>query len=183
MRKDEKRALRCMATMFSLFVFCASSAVHADTLPADPWATSDQTVHITVQQVGPVIYGSQPYQPTYEGGEDNIWNTQMPEFTGEMTQWTTGGKFNAPEVNMHNLFSMTYHLRNMGYDIPDSLIEKMKAAPAGAQERIASALNDIQKSDDPASKMARFFQGHFESETGLSVENLIDNSFNLMTSK
>lgn len=195
-------------------VLLAAPAAYAQALPSDPWAAQEQQVQqqqyqqpvqqqsasptiadiqtgattatvVQVQQVGPVIYGSQPYQPTYEGGDSNIWNTKMPEFTGEMTTWGDdyGQRVRAPEVNMHNILSITQHLRNMGYQIPDSFEAKVKAAPEGVRKRINKALVDLKRNDDPFSKSAQFVKMHFENETGMTFENLIGNSLDLISAK
>lgn len=169
-------------------IFVAFDA-SAQTLPMDPWAVQ-QTPNsglapVQVQQVGPVVYGSQPYQPTYEGGDSNIWNTRMPEFTGEMTTWGTdyGQRATAPEVNMHNILSITRHLRAMGYEIPDTFESKVKAAPDGVRKRINKALNDLSRANDPFSKSAQFVRYHFENETGMTFDNLIGNSLDLISAK
>lgn len=161
----------------------------ADTLPADPWADNPVTTGasnaqvVRVQQVGPVVYGSQPYQPTYEGGSSNIWNTKMPEFTGEMTTWGDGGKVNAPEVNIHNMISITQHLRRMGYNIPTEFENKIKNAPNAVRERIWKAMGDMASANDPLSRSAQFAKKTIENETGMTFDNVIGNSLDLLGSK
>ena len=195
-----KTTSRLMMVSFFAAVLSVSSA-RAETLPEDPWAVPEehetdpvisrvqtgeaQTNVMRVQQVGPVVYGSQPYQPTYEGGDSNIWNTKMPEFTGEMTTWgdSPNAKYNAPEVNIHNMISITQHLRNMGYKIPTSFEDKIKSAPESQRKRIMKAMKDLQRQTDPFSNGARFVLKQFEKETGLSYENLVGNSLNLMSAK
>jgi len=196
MKKTSSRMTWCLKTLTSLAVILAASYVQADPLPTDPWAAQQQEISpveppapqpsvIQVQQVGPIIYGSQPYQPTYEGGSDNIWNTKMPEFTGEMTTWgdSPNAKYNAPEVNMHNILAITQHLRNMGYNIPTSFEERVKRAPSAVRSRIFKAMKDLRRQDDPFSAGARFALKQFEKETGLSYENLLGNSLNLLSAK
>ena len=159
-----------------------TSSARADALPSDPWAATNV---VQVQQVGPVIYGSQPYQPTYEGGDSNVWNTRMPEFTGEMTTWgdSPNAKYNAPEVNMHNLLSITGHLRRMGYKIPTSFEERFKAAAAAVRVRIMDSLRQVQAAKDPFSRSTVFLLKKAEAETGLSFTNLVGNSLDLMSAK
>lgn len=167
------------------FVLLCGS-VQAEDLSADPWAQPNPTENVVkVQQVGPVIYGAQPYQPTYEGGSSNVWNTKMPEFTGEMTTWGDdhGQKVNAPEVNMHNILSITEHLRRMGYKIPTSFEEKVKAAPEAVRDRIKKAMSDMAAADDPFSKSAQFARETIEKETGMTFDNVIGNSLDLLTAK
>lgn len=167
------------------FVLLCSS-VQAEDLSADPWTQPNPTENVVkVQQVGPVIYGAQPYQPTYEGGASNVWNTKMPEFTGEMTTWNDGQgqKVNAPEVNMHNILSITEHLRRMGYKIPTSFEEKVKAAPEAVRVRIKQAMSDMASASDPFSKSAQFARKTLEQETGMTFENVIGNSLDLLSSK
>lgn len=176
-----------LATAVSLAVVSLVFEARADSLPTDPWAQQQQTQvsAVPVQQVGPVIYGSQPYQPTYEGGSKNIWNTKMPEFTGEMTTWgdSPNAKYNAPEVNIHNMISITKHLRKMGYKIPDSFESKITKAPAAVRKRIFQAMSELEHNQDPASQVFRAALKQFENETGLSYENLIGNTLNLLSSK
>ncbi|MBR1776956.1 MAG: hypothetical protein IJ752_00010 [Alphaproteobacteria bacterium] len=201
MKKTHSQTAWRLTTAVSLAVILTASYAQADTLPTDPWAVATQTqapaaetqvqtgttqaTVVQVQQVGPVVYGSQPYQPTYAGGSDNIWNTKMPEFTGEMTTWgdSANAKYNAPEVNTHNILSITQHLRNMGYKIPDSFENKVKNAPAATKRRILNAMKEMASANDPFSKGTRFALKAFEKETGLSYENLVGNSLNLISSK
>ena len=195
-----KTTSRLVAVSCFAVVLAASSA-WAETLPADPWAVAAEQQEapvvssvqtgaaqanvVHVQQVGPVVYGSQPYQPTYEGGANNVWNTKMPEFTGEMTTWgdSPNAKYNAPEVNTHNMLAILQHLRNMGYKIPTTAEDRIKSAPAAVRNRIFKAMKDLDRQKDPFSKGARFALKQFEDETGLSYENLIGNSLNLMSAK
>ncbi len=209
MEKTQDKMTGCLAAMVSLAVVLTTFNAGAQGLPADPWAAAEQqaqaqsvqnsaspmvgnvqtgatgTTVVQVQQVGPVVYGSQPYQPTYEGGSDNIWNTKMPEFTGEMTTWGTdyGQRATAPEVNMHNILSITQHLRNMGYKIPSTFEDRVKAAPGAVRDRIYKAMRDLERQDDPFSKGAKLVLDQFEVETGLSYDNLIGNSLDLLSAK
>ena len=194
MKKTYSEMKSCLFAAVSLAVLFAASYAYADSLPTDPWAAAEaqqtstapvQTGAIPVQQVGPVIYGSQPYQPTYEGGKNNVWNTKMPEFTGEMTTWgdSPNEKYNAPEVNIHNMISITQHLRNMGYKIPTSFENKIKNAPKNVQNRIFKAMGTMAGSRDPFSKGVQGALKTFEKETGLSAENLLGNSLNLLSAK
>lgn len=176
-----------------------TTQANAQALPSDPWAaasTAQQPVYqqpvyyqqqqpLQVQQVGPVVYGSQPYQPTYEGGSDNIWNTKMPEFTGEMTTWGKdyGQRATAPEVNMHNMLSITGHLRRMGYKIPTSFESKIKAAPEAVRDRVMKAMRDMERAKDPFSRSAQFARETIEKETGMTFENVIGNSLDLLSAK
>ena len=200
MKRTQDKMTYCRAAVVSLAVVLTASLAHAQALPTDPWAAQQQpsssavsnvqtgatgTTVVHVQQVGPVVYGSQPYQPTYEGGSDNIWNTKMPEFTGEMTTWGTdyGQRATAPEVNIHTILSITQHLRNMGYEIPDTFEKRVKAAPEAVRKRIFKAMRDLKRQDDPFSQGARLMLDQFEDQTGLSYENLIGNSLNLLSAK
>ena len=202
MKKTDSKMTRNLTAAIALAVAFTVSSVQAEALPTDPWAATASQVSsgsvenqvqtgasqanvVQVQQVGPVIYGSQPYQPTYEGGSNNIWNTKMPEFTGEMTTWgdSPNAKYNAPEVNMHNVLAITQHLRNMGYQIPDSFEAKVKNAPKATRDRIFQAMNELKRQNDPFSKGARLILKAFEHETGLSYENLVGNSLNLLGGK
>lgn len=188
-------------TAAASFIALAAQA-NAQSLPSDPWAaanTAQQPVYyqqpqqpvyyqqqpMQVQQVGPVVYGSQPYQPTYAGGADNIWNTKMPEFTGEMTTWGTdyGQRANAPEVNMHNMLSITQHLRRMGYKIPTSFESRIKEAPEAVRDRVMKAMRDMEKAKDPFSRSAQFARETIENETGMTFENIIGNSLDLLSAK
>lgn len=195
MKRTQNKTICCLTTAFLLTGMLVGSGVRAQTLPTDPWATAPTVNNVQtsatntnvmqVQQVGPVVYGSQPYQPTYEGGSSNIWNTKMPEFTGEMTTWGKdyGQRATAPEVNMHNILAITQHLRNMGYQIPTTFEDRVKAAPGAVRDRIFKAMQDLERQNDPFSKGAKLVLDQFETETGLSYDNLIGNSLNLISSK
>lgn len=205
MKKTQDKMTCCLTAAVSLAVVLTASFAGAQALPSDPWAAQQPVQQVQqpsaplagvqtgatsatvvqVQQVGPVVYGSQPYQPTYEGGSSNIWNTRMPEFTGEMTTWGTdyGQRATAPEVNMHNMLSLTQHLRNMGYKIPDTFEKRIKAAPGAVRKRIYKAMRDLKRQDDPFSQGARMALKQFEVETGLSYDNLIGNSLDLISAK
>lgn len=186
--------------IIAAFVLTVSTDCVAESLARNPWGS--QTVSTQEGSTGlysttstgqntqqNVVYvridqGSQPIQAVYEGGADNIWNTPMPEFTGRLTTWGDGYAVpNAPEVNMHNILSITQHLRRMGYDIPDSLEERIKAAPATTKKKIMGAFSEVRGSNDISSKIANFFIDHFESETGLSTDNLLGNSLDLLSKK
>ncbi len=205
MKRTQDKMTSCLTAVLSLAVVLTASSAMAQALPTNPWA-AQQPVQQTqqsgsavgdvqtgatnatvvyVQQVGPVVYGSQPYQPTYEGGDSNIWNTKMPQFTGEMTTWGDdhGQRVSAPEVNIHNILSISQHLRNMGYKIPDTFGDRVKAAPEAARKRIFKAMSDLKRQDDPFSEGARKALKLFEDETGLSYENLIGNSLDLLSAK
>lgn len=186
MKRTQDKTTCCLTAAVSLAVVLTASVANAQALPADPWAAQQQVQQpaapiagvqtgatsatvVQTQQVGPVVYGSQPYQPTYEGGSDNIWNTKMPEFTGEMTTWGTDYG--------------TQHLRNMGYKIPDTFESRIKAAPSAVRKRIYKAMSDLERANDPFSKGTRFVLDQFEAETGLSYDNLIGNSLDLISKK
>lgn len=190
-------------TVFT-FIFAVAATLSAEcsagNLSRNPWAQTvvTQEESSAVRSVTaanqntqqPVVYvrvdqGSQPIQAFYEGGDQNIWNTAMPEFTGRLTTWgdNHGQIPNAPEVNMHNILSITQHLRRMGYKIPDSLEARIKAAPASTKRKVMSALSQVRRSNDIPSRMANFAMDSLESETGLSVDNLLGNSLDLISSK
>lgn len=211
MNTEYKKILRCLA-FGALTVATGSFEARSQSLPSNPWAAQQQPVQqqqypqqyqqpvyqqqqptVVYQQVvmpgqgTPVYYGSQPYQPTYEGGADNIWNTKMPEFTGELTTWGKdyGQRATAPEVNMHNILSITRHLRAMGYDIPTGFEEKFKKAPAAVKKRIMASLATIERGSNknPVYKGANFLMDQFEKETGLTFDNLLGNSLDLLSAK
>lgn len=209
MMTEYNSLFRHALVMLVLGAFPVESAL-AQTLPSNPWAQPQQSAQDTVyqqqqqavyqqqptvvyQQVvmpgqgTPVYYGSQPYQPTYEGGSSNIWNTKMPEFTGELTTWGTdyGQRATAPEVNMHNIFSLTRHLRAMGYKIPTGFEDKVKRAPEAVRKRVMASLMTIERGSNknPVYKGANFLMNQFEKETGLSFDNLLGNSLDLLSAK
>ena len=187
--------------IIAAFVLTVSTDCVAESLARNPWGS--QTVSTQEGSTGlysttstgqntqqNVVYvridqGSQPIQAVYEGGADNIWNTPLPEFTGRLTTWgdNYGQVPNAPEVNMHNILSITQHLRRMGYKIPDSLEERIKAAPAATKKKVMRSLADVRASKDLPSTMANFVMDHFENETGLSIDNLLGNSLDLLSKK
>ncbi len=203
MNTVQKISCRLCAVLASVAVL-APFGVRAQNLPTNPWAAQPTQPVQQAQpyqqqeqqqvfpqptnlpgQGAPIYYGSQPYQPTYEGGDANVWNTKMPEFTGELTTWGTdyGQRATAPEVNMHNILAITQHLRNMGYQIPEGFEERVGKAPAAVKQRINSALVGLERGSDPISKSSQFIMKHFENETGMTFDNLLGNSLDLLSSK
>ena len=71
----------------------------------------------------------------------------------------------------------------MGYKIPTTAEDRIKSAPGAVKTRIFKAMKDLERQNDPFSKGARFALKQFENETGLSYENLLGNSLNLMSAK
>lgn len=150
---------------FIIGVVAVSSVALAD-LPADPWAN----------------------QSPVQDKQANSMNTLHQEkinFVGENTTWNTamGQKEIAPDANITNMLLMTKKLREMGYQIPDGLDEFINTAPAKIRNEIAKAMNQLQGSDHPIATMEKGLAELFEENTGLSLENLIMNSINIIDNR
>ena len=182
---------RCLCAVLAFAAAFAATEVKAQDLPSNPWAQNNSYQEMQTQQ-GPVqiiavrpVYGSQPIQPVYEGGASNPWNTRQPTYTGQLTTWgdNVGQVPNAPEVNMHNTMAIVQHLRNMGYNIPSSFEAKFKAAPASIQAKINAALRSIKSGRDPFSKGTKFLVDKAEQESGMTFDNIFNNSMRLLSAK
>ena len=90
----------------------AEGPTDGNILPVDPWARARDRS------------GVRTWRGSGQHGKLN--------YIGEATTFTTasGQEMIAPEVNRHNMVVMLDHLRNMGYKIPESYNDKIKAMPS-----------------------------------------------------
>ncbi len=189
----------CFVVLY-LFAFEASAQTIGG-LPANPWASSTATTSKTYssQNVSNNIgHKTQPsavvkqYANKKASGSDTSsgrWQGSGNyggdvDYTGKVTTYDTavGQAEVAPEVNVHNMLSMTEHMRKLGYKIPRSLDNKIASAPASTRAKIFKALNEIKSNKGNfVYRSTNQVMGELEKESGLSVDNLIGNSLRLMS--
>ena len=135
-----------------------------DILPVDPWARARDRS------------GVRTWRGSGQHGKLN--------YIGEATTYTTamGQEMIAPEVNRHNMIVMLEHLRNMGYNIPDSYDQKIKEMPADYKETLQQSLQDVTSNagDDPLSLMFSSVYNIMEDYTGLDFNNLLFNTMDIL---
>lgn len=133
-------------------------------LPVDPWARARDRS------------GIRTWRGSGQHGKLN--------YIGEATTYTTamGQEMIAPEVNRHNMIVMLEHLRNMGYQIPDSYDEKIKAMPSEYKATLERSLNDVTDNagDDPLSLMFTNVYNIMEDYTGLDFNNMLMNTMDIL---
>ncbi len=154
-----------------LLLLCLSvNAVWAaEFLPANPWAGKLPTkAHATTSSKAP-----------------NTLEIKTPDWVGSNTTWNTamGQEEIAPDVNITNILLMTQHLRNLGYQIPDGLDTLINTAPEKLRREIMGALQMLKRSGNPVAVGANAYVRIFESRTGLSIQNLIENSLNIIDAR
>ena len=134
-----------------------------DILPVDPWSRArDRT-------------STRTWRGSGQHGKLN--------YVGEATTYGTasGQEMIAPEVNRHNLLTMTDHLRNMGYKIPDSYDENIKNAPRNYKGLLRESYDTIFTQTDPLSGISTSLMNGFEAGTGLDIENLLFNTMDVLS--
>ena len=133
-------------------------------LPVDPWARARDKS------------GIKTWRGSGQHGKLN--------YIGEATTYTDakGQEMIAPEVNRHNMIVMLEHLRNMGYKIPDSYDEKIKAMPSEYKATLERSLNDVTDNagDDPLSLMFTNVYNIMEDYTGLDFNNMLMNTMDIL---
>ena len=136
-------------------------------LAADPWANRNPVADKQAQV------------------DPNTLNKPNLGFVGDNTTWNTamGQAEIAPDANITNMLLMTQHLRNMGYKIPDGLDNLINTAPARIRNEIYAAMNQLKSSSHPFATVEKSLAAVFENNTGLSLENLIMNSLNIIDNR
>lgn len=133
-------------------------------LPVDPWARARDRS------------GVRTWRGSGQHGKLN--------YIGEATTYTTamGQEMIAPEVNRHNMVVMLDHLRNMGYKIPESYNEKIKAMPSEYKDTLQRSMTEVSGStgDNPFSLMFSNMYNLFEDYTGLDVDNILLNTMDVL---
>ena len=94
-----------------------------------------------------------------------------------------GQKMIAPDVNITNMLLMTQHLRNMGYQIPDGIDNLINTAPEKLRRQIMASMIYLKQSNHPVATASNAYAEIFEKYTGLSIENLIENSLRIIDSR
>jgi predicted component of type VI protein secretion system len=104
-------------------------------------------------------------------------------YTGSVTTYDTaqGQEMLAPEVNTHNMNVMVQHLRDLGYKIPDSYDNKFQNFTQDYASELRKAYNGLGHQNNPFDTMFSGFLDFVEDQTGLDMENLLFNSFDLMS--
>lgn len=142
----------------------ANGPTGGEMLPVDPWARARDRS------------GVRTWRGSGQHGKLN--------YIGEATTYTTamGQEMIAPEVNRHNMIVMLEHLRNMGYNIPDSYDQKIKDMPSDYKETLQQSLQDVTTNagDDPLSLMFSSVYNIVEDYTGLDFNNLLFNTMDIL---
>lgn len=137
---------------------------NGDILPVDPWARARDRS------------GVRTWRGSGQHGKLN--------YIGEATTYTTamGQEMIAPEVNRHNMIVMLEHLRNMGYNIPDTYDQKIKDMPSDYKATLQQSLQDVTANagDDPLSLMFSNVYNIMEDYTGLDFNNLLFNTMDIL---
>lgn len=104
-------------------------------------------------------------------------------YTGEVTTYgdAVGQEMLAPEVNQHNIRVMLDHLRSLGYKIPESYNNKFSSFLTDYRSELEKAYNGLGHQNNPFDTMFSGMLDVVEEGTGLDMENLLFNSFDLMS--
>ncbi len=133
-------------------------------LPVDPWARARDRS------------GVRTWRGSGQHGKLN--------YIGEATTYTTamGQEMIAPEVNRHNMVVMLDHLRNMGYNIPESYNEKIKSMPHEYKETLRASMEAVagSSSDNPMSLIFNNMYNIFEDYSGLDLSNILMNTMDIL---
>ena len=143
----------------------AQGPTDGNILPVDPWARARDRS------------GVRTWRGSGQHGKLN--------YIGEATTYTTasGQEMIAPEVNRHNMIVMLDHLRNMGYKIPESYNEKIKAMPSEYKDTLQRSMTNLtdNSSHDPLSMMFSNMYNIFEDYSGLDLNNILMNTMDILS--
>lgn len=139
----------------------AGSASGSGILPVDPWARARDRSGVRTWR------GSGQHGKLNYIGEGTVFNTGDQEML-------------APEVNRHNMITMLNHLRKMGYQIPESYDEKIKNMPSSYKTKLQDSVVDVNEAQDPISKVFIGMMGTIENATGLSFDNILFNTIDIL---
>ncbi len=122
--------------------------------------------------------------PGAEDTENTLYG-DLPQYVGTNTTWdkSMGQEAIAPDVNITNMLLMTQHLRNLGYQIPDGLDNLITTAPERLRREILASMQQLKSSSHPVATAANAYAEIFESRTGLSIQNLIENSLRIIDAR
>ncbi len=191
-----------ITSVLSIFVFCAYAQ-----LPASPWVPQEPTPNDgyfgenIADATGGDIKDAPIYASNSGGGEIlpvDPW-ARIRDRSGVRTWRGSGqqGKLNyigdgtgfsngdmeqlAPEVNRHNMIVMLDHLRKLGYKIPKSYDDKVKNMPASYRAKLVDSIEESQNASDPFSKVFTGMMNTIENSTGLSMDNILLNTMDLLS--
>jgi len=139
----------------------ANNAGGGEILPVDPWARSRDRS------------GVRTWRGSGQHGKLN--------YIGEGTIFNEGDKeYLAPEVNRHNMVVMLDHLRKMGYQIPESYNQKVQNMPAKYRQKLQESVMDVHNAADPFSNVFVGLLNTIENSTGLSFDNILFNTVDIL---
>ena len=139
----------------------SNNANGGEILPVDPWARARDRS------------GVRTWRGSGQQGKLN--------YIGEGTTFNTGDQeYLAPEVNRHNMIVMLDHLRKMGYQIPESYNEKVQNMPARYRQQLRDSMTDLHGASDPFSEVFVGLMNTIDNSTGLSLDNILFNSVNIL---
>lgn len=139
----------------------ANNASGGEILPVDPWARARDRS------------GVRTWRGSGQQGKLN--------YIGEGTTFNTGDQeYLAPEVNRHNMVVMLDHLRKMGYQIPESYNTKVQNMPAKYRQQLQESITDVHDADDPFSGVFVGLMNTIEDSTGLSFDNILFNTVDIL---
>ena len=131
-------------------------------LPVDPWARSRDRSGVRTWR------GSGQHGKLNYIGEGTIFNEGDQEMM-------------APEVNRHNMTVMLDHLRKMGYQIPESYNQKIQNMPSSYRSKLRESVQDVGDANDPFSKVFVGLLNTIENSTGLSFDNILFNTVDILS--
>ena len=105
------------------------------------------------------------------------------DYTGAVTTYgrAYGQEMLAPEVNTHNMNVMVQHLRDLGYKIPASYDNKFRNFTKDYAKNLREAYDGLGRQNNPFDTMFSGFLDVVEDQSGLDMENVLFNSFDLMS--
>lgn len=174
--ESKKKGVNMVKHYFAITVILLTSGIAMAQLAANPWENKSPVVDKTT-------YTSKPSLPDNTVIED--WRVPELGYAGEKTVWTTarGQREIAPDANITNVLLMSQHLRNLGYQIPDGIDNLISTAPARLRAEILASMQQLQNSSNPVATASVGFAEIFEQRTGLSINNLIQNSLRIIDAR
>ena len=184
--------LKWYITALILGMSIGASAAYA--LPANPWQAqakaNQNTVNVDYEAkatggVLPVDPWARARQTDSESSWIGSGNHGKLKYTGEATTYTEakGQEMIAPAANSYNALVMTEHLRRMGYQIPQSLDDKIRNAPENYGKILRSSYDKVYTQTDPLSEGFTGIMSRVEDGTGFDMENLLFNSVRLLSNE
>ncbi len=182
----KKRVLNCLGSIVLAVLMLSCVVVDAFAqLPANPWNNQPSQSSSNNQNILP----TDPWSRSRPDEDYVSWRTsgnhgEGLDYKGHATTFGTamGQEMIAPEVNLHNMEVMLNHLRSLGYQIPADYNQKIRNMPESVRTKILNALDDTYHPGDnnPFSRSVAGTLDWAEGETGLSVNNLLMNSIDLL---